>query len=87
MRQLLSAPGITRSQLESGFWSRTGGSSVRWEEVKRRRREIDPGAGDPERLGAAEAAIELETLRAYAAALGGEVDITVRVGPHTVKVA
>jgi predicted XRE-type DNA-binding protein len=92
----------------------------------------DPGADDPERLAAAEAAIdayvaghhlaelrklvgltqaeiaavlgvsqsrisdiergrsstiELETLRAYAAALGGEVDITVRVGPHTVKVA
>jgi predicted XRE-type DNA-binding protein len=104
----------------------------RWEEVKRRRRDIDPGADDPQRLAAAEAAIdayvaghhlaqlrksvgmtqaeiaailgvtqsrisdiergrsstiELDTLRAYAAALGGEVDITVRVGPHTIKVA
>ncbi|MGA4542689.1 helix-turn-helix domain-containing protein [Uniformispora flossi] len=29
----------------------------------------------------------VETLRAYAAALGGELDITVRVGPHSVKVA
>jgi DNA-binding XRE family transcriptional regulator len=32
-------------------------------------------------------AMELETLRAYAAALGGHVDITVSVGPHSVKVA
>jgi predicted XRE-type DNA-binding protein len=31
--------------------------------------------------------IELETLRAFAAALGGEIDIIVRVGPHTIKVA
>jgi predicted XRE-type DNA-binding protein len=105
---------------------------TRWEEVKRRRRVIDPGADEPERLAAAESAIdayvaghhlvelrkwagltqaeiaailgvsqsrvsdiergrsatiELETLRAYAAALGGEVDVTVRVGPHTVKIA
>ncbi|GAA4634321.1 XRE family transcriptional regulator [Actinoallomurus vinaceus] len=32
-------------------------------------------------------AMELETLRAYATALGGHVDITVSVGPHSVKVA
>jgi predicted XRE-type DNA-binding protein len=32
-------------------------------------------------------AMELETLRAYAVALGGHLDITVSVGPHTVKVA
>jgi predicted XRE-type DNA-binding protein len=32
-------------------------------------------------------AMELETLRAYAAALGGHVDITVSVGPHSIKVA
>ena len=32
-------------------------------------------------------AVELETLRAYAAALGGHVDVTVSVGPHSVKVA
>lgn len=32
-------------------------------------------------------AMELETLRAYAAALGGHVDVTVSVGPHAVKVA
>ena len=32
-------------------------------------------------------AMELETIRAYAAALGGHVDITVSVGPHSVKVA
>lgn len=36
--------------------------------------------GDP-------AAMELDTLRAYAAALGGRLDITVSVGPHTIKVA
>lgn len=29
----------------------------------------------------------LETLRSYAAALGGEVEVTVRVGPHSVRVA
>jgi hypothetical protein len=29
---------------------------TRWEEVKRRRRVIDPGAGDPEQLAAAESA-------------------------------
>ncbi|GGK34083.1 helix-turn-helix domain-containing protein [Nocardia camponoti] len=33
------------------------------------------------------AAMELETLRAYARALGGHVDISVSVGPHTIKVA
>jgi DNA-binding XRE family transcriptional regulator len=33
------------------------------------------------------AAMELETLRAYAAALGGHLDITVSVGPHSIKVA
>ncbi|WP_041563143.1 helix-turn-helix transcriptional regulator [Nocardia vulneris] len=33
------------------------------------------------------AAMELDTLRAYAQALGGSVNITVSVGPHTVKVA
>ncbi|MER5419523.1 helix-turn-helix domain-containing protein [Streptosporangium roseum] len=32
-------------------------------------------------------AMELETLRAYAAALGGHVDVTINVGPHSVKVA
>ncbi|WP_131735955.1 helix-turn-helix domain-containing protein [Actinomadura roseirufa] len=32
-------------------------------------------------------AMELETLRAYAAALGGQVDVTVSVGPHSIKVA
>ncbi|GAA2725597.1 helix-turn-helix transcriptional regulator [Actinocorallia aurantiaca] len=32
-------------------------------------------------------AMELETLRAYAAALGGHLDITISVGAHTVKVA
>jgi DNA-binding XRE family transcriptional regulator len=32
-------------------------------------------------------AMELETLRAYAAALGGHLDITISVGPHSVKVA
>jgi predicted XRE-type DNA-binding protein len=32
-------------------------------------------------------AMGLDTLRAYAAALGGQVDITVSVGPHSVKVA
>ncbi|MET9516818.1 helix-turn-helix transcriptional regulator [Streptomyces sp. NPDC002994] len=32
-------------------------------------------------------AMELETLRAYAAALGGHVDVTVSIGPHAVKVA
>jgi predicted XRE-type DNA-binding protein len=31
-------------------------------------------------------AIELETLRPYATALGGHVDITVSVGPHSIKV-
>ncbi|GAB2449596.1 XRE family transcriptional regulator [Streptosporangium sandarakinum] len=31
--------------------------------------------------------MELETLRAYAAALGGHVDVTISVGPHTVRVA
>ncbi|WP_034268058.1 helix-turn-helix domain-containing protein [Actinospica robiniae] len=103
-----------------------------WDEVKRRRREIDPGADDPGRRAAAAlavdtfvaghhlaelrktigmsqaevaaflgvsqarvsdiergraATIELDTLRAYAQALGGVLDITVRVGPHSVKVA
>jgi hypothetical protein len=29
----------------------------------------------------------LDTLRAYAAALGGHLDITINVGPHSVKVA
>jgi DNA-binding XRE family transcriptional regulator len=33
------------------------------------------------------AAMELDTLRAYARALGGHLDITVSVGPHSVKVA
>ncbi|MET8774484.1 helix-turn-helix transcriptional regulator [Nocardia sp. NPDC050713] len=33
------------------------------------------------------AAMELDTLRAYAHALGGHVDITVQVGPHSIKVA
>lgn len=32
-------------------------------------------------------AMELETLRAYAIALGGHLDITVSVGPHSVRVA
>jgi transcriptional regulator with XRE-family HTH domain len=32
-------------------------------------------------------AMELETLRADAIALGGHLDITVRVGPHSVTVA
>ncbi|WP_131765173.1 helix-turn-helix domain-containing protein [Candidatus Protofrankia californiensis] len=32
-------------------------------------------------------AMELETLRAYAAALGGHLDVTISVGPHSVKVA
>jgi DNA-binding XRE family transcriptional regulator len=32
-------------------------------------------------------AMELETLRAYAGALGGHVEVTVSVGLHTVKVA
>ncbi|MEV4105554.1 helix-turn-helix transcriptional regulator [Nonomuraea sp. NPDC049649] len=32
-------------------------------------------------------AMELETLRAYAMALGGHLDITISVGPHSVKVA
>ena len=32
-------------------------------------------------------AMELETLRAYVAALGGHVDVTVHVGPHSVRVA
>ena len=36
--------------------------------------------GDVEAMG-------LDTLRAYAAALGGHLDITVSVGPHSVKVA
>jgi hypothetical protein len=31
--------------------------------------------------------MELETLRAYAAALGGHLDITISVRPHSVKVA
>jgi DNA-binding XRE family transcriptional regulator len=31
--------------------------------------------------------MELETLRAYATALGGHADITVSVGPHSVEVA
>ena len=31
--------------------------------------------------------MELDTLRAYAHALGGRVDISVSVGPHTIKVA
>lgn len=31
--------------------------------------------------------MELETLRDYATALGGHVDITISVGPHSVKVA
>ncbi len=107
-------------------------SAANWEDVKRRRREIDPGADDPERVAAAKSGlnaviaghhlaelrkslgmtqadmgkilgvtqsrvsdiergrsttIELETLRAYAAALGGEVEVTVRIGPHTIHVA
>lgn len=32
-------------------------------------------------------AMGIETLRAYAAALGGHLDITVSVGPHSVRVA
>ncbi|TDD25130.1 helix-turn-helix domain-containing protein [Nonomuraea diastatica] len=31
--------------------------------------------------------MELETIRAYAAALGGHVDVTISVGPHSVRVA
>jgi transcriptional regulator with XRE-family HTH domain len=31
--------------------------------------------------------MELDTLRAYAAALGGHLDVTISVGPHSVKVA
>lgn len=31
--------------------------------------------------------MELDTLRAYAEALGGRVEITLSVGPHTIKVA
>nr|WP_062337666.1 helix-turn-helix domain-containing protein [Herbidospora sakaeratensis] len=31
--------------------------------------------------------MELETLRAYAAALGGHLDVTINVGSHSVKVA
>jgi DNA-binding XRE family transcriptional regulator len=36
--------------------------------------------GDVEAMG-------LDTLRAYAAALGGRLDVTVSVGPHSVRVA
>ena len=36
--------------------------------------------GDP-------AAMELETLRGYATALGGHVDVTVTIGAHSVRVA
>lgn len=36
--------------------------------------------GDP-------AAMELETLRGYAAALGGHVDVTVTIGDHSIRVA
>ena len=32
-------------------------------------------------------AMELETLRAYAAALGGHLDVTVSIGERTIKVA
>ena len=32
-------------------------------------------------------AMELDTLRAYAAALGGHLDVTISVGPRSVKVA
>ena len=32
-------------------------------------------------------AMEVETLRAYAAALGGRIDVTISVGPRSVKVA
>lgn len=32
-------------------------------------------------------AMELETLRAYATALGGHVEVTISAGPHSVKVA
>lgn len=32
-------------------------------------------------------AMELETLRAYATALGGRIDVTISVGPRSVKVA
>lgn len=32
-------------------------------------------------------AMELDTLRGYARALGGHLDITVSVGPHSIKVA
>ncbi|MGI5324094.1 hypothetical protein [Actinomadura nitritigenes] len=38
-------------------------------------------------LACAIEALESETLRAYATALGGHVDITVSVGPHSIKVA
>ncbi|MFE3453244.1 helix-turn-helix domain-containing protein [Nonomuraea sp. NPDC059194] len=31
--------------------------------------------------------MELETIRGYAAALGGHVDVTISVGPHSIKVA
>ncbi|WP_062344945.1 helix-turn-helix domain-containing protein [Herbidospora yilanensis] len=31
--------------------------------------------------------MELETLRAYAAALGGHLDVTINVGSHSIKVA
>ncbi|MFF4624426.1 helix-turn-helix domain-containing protein [Nonomuraea jabiensis] len=31
--------------------------------------------------------MELETIRGYAAALGGHVDVTISVGPHSVRVA
>lgn len=31
--------------------------------------------------------MEIETIRAYAAALGGHVDVTISVGPHSVRVA
>jgi transcriptional regulator with XRE-family HTH domain len=32
-------------------------------------------------------AMELETLRAYASALGGRIDVTISVGPRSIKVA
>lgn len=32
-------------------------------------------------------AMSLDTLRAYAAALGGRVDVTISIGPHSVRVA
>ena len=31
--------------------------------------------------------MELETLRAYAAALGGRIEVTISFGPRSVKVA